>query len=87
MGPFNVKYVTNVFSDVTNSNLTTSPLQPIETIMEDWNVAKARLKVKFSKLIGDDLQAMDEKQSELILRLEKRLGKTRAAILKLISEL
>jgi hypothetical protein len=55
--------------------------------MEDWNVAKARLKEKFTKLIGDDLQAMDEKQSELVLRLEKRLGKTRAVILKLISEL
>lgn len=55
--------------------------------MEDWNVAKARLKEKFSKLIGDDLKAMDDGQSELIVRLEKRLCKTRAAILKLISEL
>jgi hypothetical protein len=55
--------------------------------MEDWNVAKARLKQKFANLVGDDFQSMDEKQSELILRLEKRLGKTRAAILKLISEL
>lgn len=55
--------------------------------MEDWNVAKSRLKQKFSKLLGDDLQAMDDKRSELIERLEKRLGKTRAAILKLISEL
>jgi hypothetical protein len=55
--------------------------------MEDWTVAKARLKEKFTKLVGDDFQAMDEKQSELLLRLEKRLGKTRAAILKLISDL
>jgi uncharacterized protein YjbJ (UPF0337 family) len=55
--------------------------------MEDWNVAKTRLKEKFSKLIGDELQAIDEKQPELMGRLEKRLGKTRAAILKLISEL
>jgi hypothetical protein len=55
--------------------------------MEDWNVTKAKLKEKFSKLIGDELQAMDDKQSESVLRLEKRLGKTRAAILKLISEL
>jgi hypothetical protein len=55
--------------------------------MEDWNMAKARLKKKLARLIGDDLQVMDDKQSELVIRLEKRLGKTRAAILKLISEL
>ena len=55
--------------------------------MEDWNVAKSRLKLKLSKLIGDAPEAIDDKQSELIGRLEKRLGKTRAAIVKLISEL
>jgi uncharacterized protein YjbJ (UPF0337 family) len=55
--------------------------------MEEWNVTKARLKEKFIKLIGDDLQAMDEKQSQLVLRLEKRLGKTKEAILKLLSDL
>jgi hypothetical protein len=55
--------------------------------MEDWNAAKARLKEKFSKLIGDELQGIDNKQTEVLVRLEKRLGKTRAAILKLISEL
>jgi hypothetical protein len=55
--------------------------------MEDWNVTKARLKEKFSKLRGDDLLAVEQQQLELLGRLEKRLGKTREVILKLISEL
>jgi hypothetical protein len=56
-------------------------------IMEDWNLAKAKLKEKFSKLIDSDFPGLEDKQAELILRLEKRLGKTREAILKLLSEL
>lgn len=55
--------------------------------MEDWNVAKAKLKEKFTKLIGSDFAGLEDQQAELILRLEKRLGKTREAILKLLSEL
>jgi hypothetical protein len=82
-----VKYVTNQIGDVSLPVHGCSTFAVNRTTMEDWNVAKARLKEKFSKLIGDDLQAMEDKQSELVLRLEKRLGKTRAAILKLISEL
>jgi uncharacterized protein YjbJ (UPF0337 family) len=55
--------------------------------MEDWKVTKARLKEKFSKLVGDDLFAMEGKQVELVGRLEKRLGKTKEVILKLLSDL
>jgi hypothetical protein len=82
-----VKYITNRVIDVNVSGRDYDTFVPRQTTMEDWNVAKTRLKEKFSKLIGDELQAMDDKQPELMGRLEKRLGKTRAAILKLISEL
>jgi uncharacterized protein YjbJ (UPF0337 family) len=55
--------------------------------MEDWALRKARLKEKFSKLTGNDLVAIEGKQLELIDRLEKRLGITREAILKLLAEM
>jgi hypothetical protein len=82
-----VKSVTKYFSDVTVPASDVAPLYPNTTKMEDWNVTKARLKEKFSKLRGDDLLAVEQQQLELLGRLEKRLGKTREVILKLISEL
>jgi hypothetical protein len=39
------------------------------------NVAKARLKEKFSKLIGDELQAMDENNQTLSSHLKNVLAK------------
>jgi hypothetical protein len=55
--------------------------------MEDWNARKARLKEKFSKLSESNTLRLEFEQEQLIIRLQKRLGATREAILKLLSEL
>lgn len=81
-------YATNIFAVV---NLQMSGSNTFVCVsgtyyMDNWNVTKARLKEKFAKLIGDDLMATPDKPSKLAERLEKRLGKTKAAILKFLSE-
>jgi hypothetical protein len=55
--------------------------------MEDWKERKARLKEKFSKLSEANTLRLEYEQEQLITRLEKRLGATREAVLKLLSEL
>jgi hypothetical protein len=55
--------------------------------MEDWNARKAKLKEKFISLDEVNAIRLEARQEQLITRLEKRLGATRQAILKLLSEL
>jgi uncharacterized protein YjbJ (UPF0337 family) len=55
--------------------------------MINWNETKEKLKEKFAKLTDNDLLMMNGAQDELLKRLEAKLGKTREAIRKLISEL
>ena len=54
-------------------------------IMEDWNARKVKLKEQFTKL--SEINSIENTQEQLISRLEKRLGASREAILKLLSEL
>jgi uncharacterized protein YjbJ (UPF0337 family) len=54
--------------------------------MEDWNVRKAMLKEKFSKLTESKTLELVFQQEQLINRLQKRLGKTREAVLRLLSD-
>lgn len=49
-----------------------------------WNEVKGRLKQKFAMLTDDDLAFKDGKEEELYGRLQKRLGKTKEEILKVI---
>ena len=53
----------------------------------NWNETKGKLKQKFAILTDDDLLLVDGKQDEMIGRLQVRLGKTKEAVQKLISEL
>lgn len=55
--------------------------------MSNWDETKRKLKEKFSKLTDNDWLIPDSKQDELLKRLEIKLGKTREALRKLISEL
>jgi uncharacterized protein YjbJ (UPF0337 family) len=48
-------------------------------IKGDWNIAKGKLKQKWAKLTDDDLQYAAGRQDELIGRIQKRTGETRAA--------
>lgn len=56
---------------------------------EDWNETKIKLKQKFAMLTDNDLllPLLEGKQDEMLARLETKLGKSKAELQKLISEL
>ncbi|MGZ4048245.1 MAG: CsbD family protein [Bacteroidia bacterium] len=53
----------------------------------NWNEAKGKLKQRFASLTDNDLLFTEGKQEELLGRLQIKLGKTKAEIRKLISDL
>ncbi len=53
----------------------------------DWNQIKGKLKQKFGMLSDNDLLFAKGKQDEMLGRLQVKLGKTKAEVHKLISEL
>jgi uncharacterized protein YjbJ (UPF0337 family) len=53
----------------------------------DWNTLKGKLKQQFAELTDNDVLLVEGKEDELLGRLQKKLGKTKAEILKQISEL
>ncbi|HVR36728.1 MAG TPA: CsbD family protein [Methylomirabilota bacterium] len=55
-------------------------------IKGDWNIAKGKLRQKWSQLTDDDLQYAEGQQEELIGRIQKRTGETREAIEKAVNE-
>jgi uncharacterized protein YjbJ (UPF0337 family) len=55
-------------------------------IISRWNAVKATLKQKYAMLTDDDLIFRHGKEGELIGKLQKRLGKSRADIMRMIGE-
>lgn len=53
----------------------------------NWNEIKGKLKQEFAALTDDDLLFTEGKKDELIGRLQKKLGKTKEEIRKLIGEI
>ena len=53
----------------------------------NWNETKGKLKQKFAMLTDDDLLFIEGKQEEMLGKIQIKLGKTKAEIEKLISEL
>jgi uncharacterized protein YjbJ (UPF0337 family) len=53
----------------------------------NWNETRGKLKQKYAQLTDSDLLLAEGKQEELLGRLQKKLGKTKEEIHKLISEL
>ena len=51
-----------------------------------WDETKGRLKQKFAQLTDDDLLYTEGKEEELYGRLEKKLGKNREEVQKLLEE-
>ncbi|MEX2404419.1 MAG: CsbD family protein [Balneolales bacterium] len=51
----------------------------------NWNEIKGRLKKQYANLTEDDLQYTDGKTDELIGRLQKKTGKSREEVEKMIS--
>jgi uncharacterized protein YjbJ (UPF0337 family) len=53
----------------------------------NWEEQKGKLKQKFAALTDNDLLFADGKQEEMIGRLQKKLGKTKEEMFKIISAL
>jgi uncharacterized protein YjbJ (UPF0337 family) len=53
----------------------------------NWNETKGKLKQKFAMLTDNDLLLIEGKQEELIGRLQKKLGKTKEEVHKIIAGL
>jgi uncharacterized protein YjbJ (UPF0337 family) len=49
-------------------------------IKGDWNILKGKLKQKWARLTDDDLQYVEGKQEELLGRILRRTGETRAVV-------
>jgi uncharacterized protein YjbJ (UPF0337 family) len=46
----------------------------------NWNIIKGRLRQRWARLTDDDLQFEEGKEAELIGRIQKRTGATRAVV-------
>lgn len=53
----------------------------------NWDETKGKLKQKFALLTDNDMLFIEGKQDEMLGRLQIKLGKTKAEIHKLITEL
>jgi uncharacterized protein YjbJ (UPF0337 family) len=56
-------------------------------LAKNWLTIKSKLKKKFASLNSSDLILLEGRQEEMIQKLQKRLGKTREELNKLIAEL
>jgi uncharacterized protein YjbJ (UPF0337 family) len=53
----------------------------------NWKEIKGKLKQKFGLLTDSDLLFAEGKQDEMLARLQTKLGRTKAEVHKIISEL
>ena len=56
-------------------------------IKGNWNEASGKLKQKYAELTDDDLLLVKGKEEELLGRLQKKLGKTKEEVQKIISKI
>ena len=57
------------------------------TIKGNWNQMKGKLKAAYGQLTDDDLKVESGKEDEMYGRLQKKLGKSREEIKKMIEDL
>ena len=62
-------------------------MKNLTEIRGNWNETKGKLKQKFGMHTDSDLLFAEGKQEELLGRLQTKLGRTKAEIHKIISEL
>jgi uncharacterized protein YjbJ (UPF0337 family) len=51
----------------------------------NWNVTKGKLKQAYGDLTDDDLTYVEGQESELVGRIQKKLGKSAAEVRKMIN--
>ncbi len=56
-------------------------------IKGNWNEASGKLKQRYANLTDDDLLLEKGKEEELLGRLQKKLGKTKEEVQKIISKI
>ncbi|MGK7371230.1 MAG: CsbD family protein [Candidatus Halalkalibacterium sp. M3_1C_030] len=52
----------------------------------NWNEVKGKLKQKYAELTDDDLQYTEGKEEQLIGRIQKKLGKSKDEVRKIINK-
>jgi uncharacterized protein YjbJ (UPF0337 family) len=57
-----------------------------QTLKGNWHIAKGKLKQKYANLTDNDLRYVEGKEEELIGRIQKVTGATRAEIERLFAE-
>ena len=62
-------------------------MKNLTEIKGDWKEIKGKMKQKFAMLTDDDLLFAEGKQDEMLGKLESKLGKTKAEIYQIISDL
>lgn len=62
-------------------------MQNLTEFKGDWNITKGKLKQKFGILTDRDVLLVEGKQDEFLGKLELILGRTKAELHKIISEL
>lgn len=53
----------------------------------NWNQVKGKLKQKYGELTDEDLQYAEGKEDELLGRMQKRLGKSKEEVRKIIAKI
>ena len=75
-----------------NSPLYCQLQEPISKVMNktelkgNWNEQKGKLKQKFANLTDDDLMFAEGKKDEMLGKLQKKLGKTKEELHKIMSD-
>nr|WP_245575799.1 CsbD family protein [Hymenobacter norwichensis] len=53
----------------------------------NWDDAKGKLKQQYAQLTDEDLEYAEGKSDELVGRLQKKLGKAKNEVVKLLNDL
>lgn len=56
-------------------------------IKGNWNETKGKLKREYGQLTDDDLAYSEGKEDELVGRLQKKLGKSKDEVRRMISDI
>lgn len=59
----------------------------VERIRTNWNIKKDQLKEKFDELTEADLYYNKGEEEELVERIQKRTGKNKDEVIRLLEEL
>ncbi len=55
-------------------------------LISRWNEVKEKLKRRYAMLTDEDLMFRLGREGELIIRLQRKLGKSRADVMRMIGE-